>query len=97
VLFPLLVATEVVVLVRAAREGWLKAKLRAWGSLARRSSTLIRWRGAVQRTRRVSDREVLEPFCAGMDTELLRSNLLRRANPWLERYRRVTLRLLGSP
>ena len=94
-LAPVLVAAELTVLVRAAREGWLAAKLAAWGSLLRNASRIRRWRTWVQAHRRVSDREVLVLFSGGVETDLLDSALLRRVNPWLERYRRIVLAVLG--
>lgn len=94
-LSPVLIATELAVLARAARERWLGAKLRAWTSLVRSMPALARWRRSVQRQRRVSDREVLELFRGGVETELLDSALLRLVNPWLERYRRGVLGVLS--
>lgn len=93
--FPVLLATELAVTTRAAREGWLGAKLRAWASLVRSAPKILRWRRAVQTQRRVPDREVLELFRGGVETDLLDSALLRRVNPWLERYRRAVLAILG--
>ncbi len=92
---PVLLATEVAVAVRAAREGWLGAKLRAWASLLRSAPKIVRWRRSVQSHRVVSDREVLELFRGGVETELLDSALLRRVNPWLEGYRRAVVAILG--
>ena len=61
-LAPLLLATEVAVLVRAISEDWLAEKLRAWASILGKSPQLIRWRRAVQADRNVSDYEVLRMF-----------------------------------
>lgn len=96
-LSPVLLATEAAVLARAAREGWLRQKLCAWGALLARAPALIRWRTSVQAHRAVSDGRVLEVFVGGMDTELLESPPPRWVNAGLERYRRLVLRLLGSP
>ena len=93
-LFPVLVATELAVVARATAEGWLTLKLRAWGSLLVHGRSLLRWRAGAQRHRRVTDREILELFCGGMQTELVQSRLLGRVNPWLEAYRGIVLRLL---
>jgi GT2 family glycosyltransferase len=92
---PVLLSTELAVTMRAAREGWLGAKLRAWASLLRSAPRIRRWRRSVQSRRRVSDREVLELFRGGVETDLLDSSLLRIVNPWLERYRRALLAILA--
>lgn len=94
-LSPLLVATELAVTARAAREGWLRAKLRAWTSLIRSAPRIVHWRRKVQGARRASDREVLELFRGGVETDLLESRLLLRVNPLLEAYRRLVLGLLA--
>ncbi|HMD51644.1 MAG TPA: hypothetical protein VKG62_02935, partial [Solirubrobacteraceae bacterium] len=96
-LAPVLLATEAAVLARAARDGWLGEKLRAWRELLGQGPALVRWRRSVQSTRRVSDREVLAPFVGGMDTGPLGSALPGWVNAVLERYRRLVLRLLGPP
>jgi GT2 family glycosyltransferase len=93
-LAPVLLAAELAVIKRAASEGWLDAKLRAWRSLASNAGTILRWRRAVQRERRVGDAELLERFRGGVETELLDSALLRRVNPLLDGYRRLVLSLL---
>src|SRR5271166_5662769 len=57
-LAPVLLATEAVILVRAAREGWLGEKLRAWAAVLARPRALLGWRQTVQATRRVPDGRV---------------------------------------
>jgi hypothetical protein len=94
-LAPVLAITEVLVLVRAASEGWLAEKARAWGSLLGHAPLLIRWRRSVQSRRNVSDRRVLELFSAGIETDLIDTRLPRWVNLCLERYRGMLLRLLG--
>jgi GT2 family glycosyltransferase len=96
-LSPVLVGTEAAVLARAAREGWLREKLRAWGSVIVHAVELLRWRKAVQEHRRISDGQVLSLFVGGVATSLLEEGPPRWINLVLERYRRVVLRLLGSP
>jgi GT2 family glycosyltransferase len=93
-LAPVLLITEVAVLARAASEGWLAEKARAWASLLRQAPTLIRWRRSVQAGRKVSDYRVLELFVAGIETDLIDTALPRCVNPCLERYRHLVLRLL---
>lgn len=93
-LAPVLLATEAAVLARAARDGWLREKLRAWAGVAIRARSLARWRRAVQATRRVSDRTVLEPFVGGIETDLIDTGLPGWVNSCMERYRRLVLRAL---
>ncbi|MCW3018531.1 MAG: glycosyl transferase family 2 [Solirubrobacterales bacterium] len=93
-LFPLLLATEAAVLARAAREGWLKEKAAAWVSLLWHAPQLIRWRRRVQSTRTLPDRDVLELFVGGIETELINTRLLRWVNPSMELYRRMVMRAL---
>lgn len=95
-LAPVLLITEMSVLARAASEGWLAEKTRAWGSLLGQAPSLIRWRRAVQGGRDVSDYRVLELFVGGIETELIESTLLRWANPCVELYRRLVLSLLKT-
>jgi len=96
-LAPVLLATEAAVLARAAREGWWREKLAAWGSLLLRAPALIRWRRSVQAHRAVSDGRVLDLFVGGMETDLLDVPPPSWVNAALERYRRVVLCLLRSP
>jgi GT2 family glycosyltransferase len=94
-LAPLLLAVEAAVAIRAHREGWGLQKRRAWAALARDRRALISWRRAVQAGRVVSDGAILARMTATMDTPLLDSALVRRANPWMERYRRALTGLSG--
>jgi GT2 family glycosyltransferase len=93
-LAPLLLATEVVVALRAVREGWLREKLRAWWALLRSGRALVRRRREVQATRAVGDRELLAPTTGRFETALAPSGAARAAGPLMERYRRAVLRLL---
>jgi GT2 family glycosyltransferase len=96
-LAPLLFATEAAVLARAARDGWLREKLRAWVALLAGAPALLRWRRHVQCARRVPDARVLALFVGGMDTDLPEMGMPVWVNAALERYRRLVLRLLGAP
>jgi hypothetical protein len=93
-LAPLLLITELIVLVRAISEGWLTEKARAWVSLFEQMPRLIRWRRSVQSTRNVSDYRVLRLFSGGIETPLIDSHLPRWVNPCMEGYRRMVLCLL---
>ncbi len=85
---PVLVATEMVVVARAIREGWIAEKARAWVSLIGKISRAVGWRRSVQATRIVSDFQVLSLFAAGIETDLIDTGLPRWVNPLMERYRR---------
>ncbi len=93
-LAPVLLITETIILARAASEGWLTEKARAWVSLVGQTPQLIRWRRSVQSTRNVSDYQVLRLFAGGIETQLIDTRLPRWVNPCLERYRRLVLWLL---
>ena len=93
-LAPVLLGTEAVILVRAAREGWLREKLRAWAAVLARPRALLAWRRAVQATRRVPDGRVLALFVGGLATDLFDDDLPAWVNVALERYRRAVLRVL---
>jgi GT2 family glycosyltransferase len=96
-LWPVLLATEAAVLARAAREGWLVQKLRAWCALLGQAPNLRRWRAQVQAGRRAPDGRVLARFTGGMNSDLPGARLPRWVNASLELYRRCVLWLLGSP
>jgi GT2 family glycosyltransferase len=93
-LAPLLVATEAAILASAWRGGWLRPKLRAYAALARALPSLLRWRARVQRGRAVPDAVLVGALTARIETPVLDGPLVRAANPWMERYRRVAF---GSP
>jgi hypothetical protein len=95
-LAPLLLGTELMVLVQAARGGWTRKLLRAWASALLGLPELIRWRRRVQRGRRVGDREIVELMSARIETSLLDSPLTLRVNPLLAGYRRILLAILGA-
>lgn len=94
-LAPVLLMTEVVVVIRAISEGWLREKVRAWVSLFAQAPQLVRWRRSVQIIRNVSDYRVLSQFSGGIETQLMDTRLPRWVNPSLESYRRLVLGLLG--
>jgi GT2 family glycosyltransferase len=96
-LSPVLLATEAAVLARAARDGWLREKLRAWVALLAAVPALLRWRRAVQAARRIPDASVLALFVGGLQTDLPDMPVPGWVNASLERYRRLVLRLLGAP
>jgi GT2 family glycosyltransferase len=95
VLGPLLLAAEIAVSLQARRDGWWPEKRRAWRVLGGELPAILRWRRRVQRLRRVPDAAIVGGFAASMRTPLVQSPMLARANPWMERYGRLALRMLG--
>jgi hypothetical protein len=93
-LAPLLVAAEGGIAAQARRDGWWPQKLGAWRDLAAGRGELARWRRQVQAHRAVADRAIVASMRGEMSTPLVESPMLDRVNPWMERYRRLVLRLL---
>ena len=93
-LAPLLIATEAGIMLAAARQGWLREKLRAWVAVIGWLPALLVRRREIQRARRVSDGELLALQTASVLTPVLDSPLVARANPWMERYRAILRRAL---
>jgi hypothetical protein len=95
-LLPLLLAVEAAVWVLALRRGFAREKARSWLSLLRALPGLRAWRRTVQALRVVPDRDLVSRFAAEVDSPILDSPLVRRAGPWLLRYRRLLVVLLGG-
>ncbi len=91
-LAPLLLATEAAILLAAARQGWLREKLRAWVAVIRWLPALVARRREIQAARRVPDGELLALQTASVLTPVLRNGLVVRANPWMERYGAIVRR-----
>jgi GT2 family glycosyltransferase len=94
-LAPVLVSTELAMAVHAAREGWLREKLRSWAWVARNARWLARERRATQRLRRVRDRELaplLTPTLSPAMIEL--PGVAKAANRAVEAYWRLARRAL---
>jgi GT2 family glycosyltransferase len=70
-LAPVLLAVELGILVLAARQGWLREKLRAWGWLLRNGPWLGEHRRRTQELRRVGDREVARFLTPVLDPRML--------------------------
>jgi GT2 family glycosyltransferase len=95
VLAPLLVATELALLLVAWRGGWLDRKLAAYGSLWGSRGELRRRRRAVQSARRVPDAQLIGRFAGRVDSGQIGGPLVRVANPALEGYRRLAVAAVG--
>ena len=92
-LLPLLLAAEVGIAVLARRDGWWREKARAWRELAAEWREIGRWRRFVQRRRKVGDAEILRLFTASLDTPLVQTPAVARAEPMLRAYRAMVLAL----
>ena len=95
VLLPVLLATELGMVVLAAREGWLGDKVAGW----RWSLSQRRWlrmhRRETQALRRVSDRELARYLTPVVDPQMIdRPAALRLANPLMRAYWAVARRAL---
>ena len=93
-LTPLLLASEAAILLAAARQGWWRQKLRAWLAVIRWLPALLARRRELQAARRAGDAELLGLQTARVETPVLRSPVVARANPWMERYRSLVMRLV---
>ena len=86
-LAPLLVATELMMLALALRQGWLRDKLAGWAWIARNARTLLRRRRETQRRRRVRDRDLAGLLTASVDPGMLEvPAFIRAMNPLLLGY-----------
>jgi GT2 family glycosyltransferase len=94
VLAPVLLATEVAVLVFAVRTGWWREKLRSWRELWRARHELRAWRAQVQARRRVRDVELLRVMTGRLDSPFLAAPGVGPAGTLMEVYRRVVIALL---
>ena len=92
-LAPVLLFAELGILAFSVREGWWREKLRSWQTLWRERRELLAWRARVQRTRQVSDAELLRSMQGRLDTPLLSAPGLSLAGSAIEGYRRALLAL----
>ena len=92
-LAPLLFAVEAAICARAAREGWLDAKLDAWRLLWQDRRRLAARRREIQRERSIGDRPIIERMSATVDSPFVATDAARRLEPALRAYRRLVLRL----
>jgi len=93
-LAPLLLATEVGLLVVAAAGGWLPEKLRAYASLFGMRRSLMAQRRTVQASRRLSDAEVLEYLDDRLGSALMPHAWAALANLFCVPYMHVVRRLI---
>lgn len=93
-LAPMLLLTELVVLLFALRAGWLRSWARARASILGSLPELRRWRHAVQAYRRRQDSALLELMVGRFDTKAVQSHIARSAGPLMDAYRLGVGRLL---
>ena len=94
-LAPVLLATELMMLLLAARQGWFKDKLAGWMWLMRNARKLLRRRRETQRGRTVRDRDLAGLLTAVVNPGNLKVPMLVRAlNPLLVGYWVVVRRAL---
>jgi len=92
---PVLVAVDLGLLVLAAREGWLREKLGAWGWCLRNTAWLRRHRREVQQLRRVPDRQLARFLTPTLDPQMIAvPRLASPANRLMRGYWRVAQKLL---
>jgi GT2 family glycosyltransferase len=86
-LSPILLLTELMMLLLAARQGWFKDKLAGWAWLVRNGRKLHRRRRETQRARTVRDRDLASLLTAVVNPGNLKVPVLVRAlNPLLVGY-----------
>lgn len=95
-LAPLLLAAEGAIIARAAREGWLGAKLEAYRLLWSDRGALWARRREVQSSRRIGDGPILAQMTGRVDSPFLASEAIRRAGPVLTVYRWLLCWLAGE-
>jgi GT2 family glycosyltransferase len=95
-LAPALLGAELVLLVVAAREGWLSAKLRAEFAVVRELPAILRRRRAVQAARRLSTAAFAAHLTAGLDSAYLPVSDAGWASRVQSAYWSLVRRLIGS-
>ena len=94
-LLPVLLAAELGMVLLAAREGWLRAKLAGWGWSLRRRAWIRAHRRETQALRRVPDRELARYLTPVVDPQMIElPGPLRVANPLMRAYWAVVRRAL---
>lgn len=96
VLAPLLLATEVALVLVAAREGWRAEKLRAYRAVWHRRQWIRERRRSLEAMRRLPDAAIIDRFRATVDTPQLASSIPGRVAPLLRLYRAVAVALVKA-
>ena len=94
-LSPVLVSTELAMAAHAAREGWLREKLRGWAWVVANARWLAGQRRATQRLRRLPDRELAGLLTATLSPAMIDlPDSAKAANRAVEAYWRLARRAL---
>ena len=99
ILAPMLLGTELALLVVAAREGWLREKLRAYASVWRRRGWIRERRRRLEEMRRRPDSDIVPRFKATVDSPQIQSSIALRVAPALRAYHAfavTAVRLVGA-
>jgi GT2 family glycosyltransferase len=96
VLAPLLMSTELALLVVARREGWLTEKIRAYRSVWQARGWIRRRRAKFAEIRTRPDAAIIERFQARVDSPQIASDVGRRVAPLLVAYRAVAVALVKT-
>jgi hypothetical protein len=91
VLAPMLLATELALLVVAGQEGWRAEKLKAYRSVWEARGWIRDRRRRLEAIRALPDAAVIERFDAVVDSPQVRSPIARRVAPLLRAYRAVAV------
>ena len=95
VVSPVLVGTELAMLVVSLREGWLKEKAAGWGWCVRHGGWLLRRRRETQRLRRVRDRDLADILTPVLDPAMVAvPRAAKLLNPLVASYWSLARRLL---
>ncbi len=96
VLAPLLIATELALLVVATKEGWRAEKLRAYASVWAMRGWVRARRRRLAGLRRRADAELIGRFRTTVDSPQIASPMARRAAPLLRAYGAATVALVRA-
>jgi GT2 family glycosyltransferase len=92
-LAPMLLLNEAMIVLHAAGNGWLWAKLRSYGYLLSAGRLILKRRQAVARTRTVKDGEIFREMDAALDFHGYQGWLIRRVvSPLMAGYHRAIAR-----
>jgi len=87
VFFPACIVMELGIMFFAAKNGWLKEKLRGYAWFFRNLRLILSERGKIQKLRQVSDREILRLFTGSIRFQDIDNPVLARlVNPAMEAY-----------
>jgi GT2 family glycosyltransferase len=95
-LAPLLLATELALLLVAGREGWRKEKLEAYASVWAARGWIRDRRRKLEAMRRRPDAAIIHRYRAEIDSPQIESDIARKVAPLLRAYHRVVVALVKA-